>query len=158
MIPVQACHLVVSLCDPMDCSPPGSSVHRILQTILERVAIPFSRGSSQPRDLNQVSWIASGFFTIKIHPLPPAPYPQVLHSWIQPIMDGKYLGKNSRKFQKAKLEFVTHQQLFTQHLHGKFSSGHRTGKSQFSSQSQRRAMPKNVQTSAQLHSSHTLVK
>ena len=38
-------------CDPMDCSPPGSSVHGILQTrILEWEAIPSSRGSSQPRD------------------------------------------------------------------------------------------------------------
>ena len=37
-------------------------------------------------------------------------------------------------------------------------SGHRTGKSQFSFQFQRKAMPKNVQTTAQLHSSHTLVK
>ena len=35
-------------------------------------------------------------------------------------------------------------------------SGHRTGKGQFSFQSQRKAMPKNVQTTAQLHSSHTL--
>ena len=41
---------------------------------------------------------------------------------------------------------------------GKLSSGHRTGKSQFSFQSQRKAMTKNVQTTAQLHSSHTLVK
>ena len=41
---------------------------------------------------------------------------------------------------------------------GKHSSGHRTGKSQFSFQSQRKAMPKNVQTTAQLHSSHMLVK
>ena len=41
---------------------------------------------------------------------------------------------------------------------GKLSSGHRTRKSQFSFQSQRKAMPKNVQTTAQLHSSHTLVK
>ena len=40
----------------------------------------------------------------------------------------------------------------------KFSSGHRTGKGQFSLQSQRKAMPKNVQTTAQLHSSHTLVE
>ena len=40
---------------------------------------------------------------------------------------------------------------------GKFSSGHRTGKGQFSFQSQRKAMPKNAQTTAQLHSSHTLV-
>ena len=39
-----------------------------------------------------------------------------------------------------------------------FSSGHRTGKGQFSFQSQRKAMPKNAQTTAQLHSSHTLVK
>ena len=41
---------------------------------------------------------------------------------------------------------------------GKLSSGHRTGKGQFSFQSQRTAMPKNVQTTAQLHSSHILVK
>ena len=41
---------------------------------------------------------------------------------------------------------------------GRLSSGHRTGKGQFSFQSQRKAMPKNAQTTAQLHSSHTLVK
>ena len=41
---------------------------------------------------------------------------------------------------------------------GKLSSGHRTGKSQFSFQPQRKAMPKNAQTTAQLHSSHRLVK
>ena len=41
---------------------------------------------------------------------------------------------------------------------GKLSSGHRTGNSQFSSQSQIKAMPKNVQTTTQLHSSHTLAK
>ena len=40
---------------------------------------------------------------------------------------------------------------------GKLSSGHRTGKGQFSFQSQRKAMPTNAQTTAQLHSSHTLV-
>ena len=41
----------LTLCDPMDCRPPGSSVHGILQArILEWVAVPFSRGSSQPRD------------------------------------------------------------------------------------------------------------
>ena len=39
-------------CNPMDCRPPGSSVHGILQAkILEWVAIPFSRESSQPSDL-----------------------------------------------------------------------------------------------------------
>ena len=41
----------LTLCDPMDCSPPGSSVHGILQArILEWVAMPFSRKSSQPQD------------------------------------------------------------------------------------------------------------
>ena len=49
---------------------------------------------------------------------------------------------------------------WTQHVtkFGKLSSGHRTGKAQFSFQSQRKPMPKNAQTTAQLHSSHTLVK
>ena len=43
--------LCLTLCDPVDCSPPGSSVHGILQArILEWVAISFSRGSSRPRD------------------------------------------------------------------------------------------------------------
>ena len=47
-----------TLCNPVDCSPPGSSVHGILQArILEWVAISFSRGSSQPRDQTQVSRI-----------------------------------------------------------------------------------------------------
>ena len=41
---------------------------------------------------------------------------------------------------------------------GKLSSGHRTGKGQLSSQSQRKAMPKNVQTTTQLYSSHMLAK
>ena len=56
-------------CDSMDCSPPGSSVHGILQArILEWVALSFSRGSSWPRDrthVSCVSWIASKFFTTK---------------------------------------------------------------------------------------------
>ena len=57
--------LYLTLCDPMDCSPPGSSVHGILQArILECVAIPFTRGSSWPRDWTLVSCIAGRFFTI----------------------------------------------------------------------------------------------
>ena len=49
----------------MDCGPPESSVHGILQTaILEWVAIPFSRASSQPRDRTQVSCVAGIFFAI----------------------------------------------------------------------------------------------
>ena len=57
----------VRLCDSVDCSPPGSSVHWIfLEQILEWVAIPSSRGSSQPRDWTQVSCIscmAGRYFT-----------------------------------------------------------------------------------------------
>ena len=43
----------LTLYDPMDCSPPGFSVHGILQArILELIAIPFSKGSSPPRESN----------------------------------------------------------------------------------------------------------
>ena len=49
-------HLCLTPCEPLDCSPPGSSVHGILQAeILEWVAVPFSRESSQPRDRTWVS-------------------------------------------------------------------------------------------------------
>ena len=48
-----------TLCDPMDCSSPGSSVHRILQArILEWVGMPSFRASSQPRDQTCVSYIS----------------------------------------------------------------------------------------------------
>ena len=58
---VQSCP---TLGDPMDSSLPGSSVQGILQArILEWVAVPFSRGSCQPRDRTQVSRIAGSFFT-----------------------------------------------------------------------------------------------
>ena len=57
----------LTLCNPMDCSPPGSSVHRILQArIVEWIAIPFSRGSCLPKDRTRVSCISSiagRFFT-----------------------------------------------------------------------------------------------
>ena len=54
-----------TLRDPMDYSPPGSSVHGILQAkILQWVAIPFFRGSAQPRDWTWVYRIADRFFTI----------------------------------------------------------------------------------------------
>ena len=59
---VQSC---LTLCDPMDCSLPGSSVHGILPArVLEWVAISFSRGSSQPRDRTQVSHIVGRGFTV----------------------------------------------------------------------------------------------
>ena len=66
---VQSLQLCLTLCDPMDCSPPGSSVHGILQArILEWVAISFSRRPSQPRDGTHVSCtspaLAGGFLLL----------------------------------------------------------------------------------------------
>ena len=55
----------LTLCDPVDCSPPGSFIHGILQArILEWVATSFSRGSSRPRDRTQVSCIAGRHFNL----------------------------------------------------------------------------------------------
>ena len=63
-IVVLVAQLCPTLCDPMDCSPPGPSVHEIFQArILEWVAISFSRGSSQPRDQTRVSCTTGRFFT-----------------------------------------------------------------------------------------------
>ena len=53
-----------TLCNPMDCSPPGSSVHGISQVgILEWVALSCFRGSSQPKDQTHFSCLAGGCFT-----------------------------------------------------------------------------------------------
>ena len=66
---IKGCVALVTLscpipCDPMHCTPLGSSVHGILQArILEWVAMPFSRGSSSPRDQTWVSCMAGSFFT-----------------------------------------------------------------------------------------------
>ena len=65
-IPAKLLHSYPTLCNSMDCSPPGSSVHVFLQArTLKWVAITFFRGSSQPRDRTyvfSVSHIISGFF------------------------------------------------------------------------------------------------
>ena len=61
---VLAAQSCLILCDLMDFSPPGFSVHGISQArIMEWVAISLSRGSSRPRDQTQVSHIAGRFFT-----------------------------------------------------------------------------------------------
>ena len=71
--------LCPTLCDPMDCSPPGSSVHGISQaSMLEWVTISSSRGSSQPRDRTHVSCIGRWIlyhWSIEEAPLPPTPTP-----------------------------------------------------------------------------------
>ena len=62
MLVTQSC---LTLCNPMNCSPPGSSVHGILQArILEWFTISFSRVSSWPRDWTCVSCIAGRCFTV----------------------------------------------------------------------------------------------
>ena len=69
-----------TLCDPVDCSPPGSSIHGILQArILEWIAFSFSKGSSQPGDwtlVSCISCIADGFFTTEP--------PRKLPNWLCP--------------------------------------------------------------------------
>ena len=61
---LQSC---LTLCDPMNCSLPGSSAHGILQArMLEWVAISFSRGSSWPRSRTRVSCIAGRFFITEL--------------------------------------------------------------------------------------------
>ena len=60
---IQSC---LTLCDPMDCSPLGTSVYGVTSgKNTEWVAMPFSRGSSQPRDWTQVSCTAGRFFAIR---------------------------------------------------------------------------------------------
>ena len=56
-----------TLCSPRDCSPPGSSVHGILQArTLEWVAMPSARASSRPRDQTRISFTESGLFPSEV--------------------------------------------------------------------------------------------
>ena len=65
-VEVLVTQLCPTLCDPMDCGPPGFFVLGILQArILEWAVIPFFRGSSQFRDQTCISCIAGRFFTIR---------------------------------------------------------------------------------------------
>ena len=67
----------LTLCDPTDCSPSGSSVHGILHAwTLEWAAISFSKGSSWPRDWTQIANIAGRFFTAE----PPGKTPICYHN------------------------------------------------------------------------------
>ena len=68
-VPAEALQLGLTLCDPVDCSLIDSSVHGILQVRTpEWVAIPFSKGSSQPRDPTWVSLIENRFFFLPSEP------------------------------------------------------------------------------------------
>ena len=168
----------LTLCNPMDCSPPGSSVHGIFQArVLEWVTMPSSRGSSQSGDQTQVSCIAGGFFTVwatrrKVLPDPDNHNGVVTHlepdilecdvkwalgtSTMNKVRGGD--GIPAELFQILKDDAVLKCCTRYASKFGKLSSSHRTGKGQFSFQSQKKAMPKNAQTTTQLHSSHTLAK
>ena len=79
----------LTLCDPMDCSPPGSSVHGILQArILEWVATSFSRESSWPRDWTEVSHIAGRCFNLWATREAPSPIPNSLskHTYLSGLI------------------------------------------------------------------------
>ena len=76
--------LCLNLCEPVNCSPPGSSVHRILLArILEWVAMPSSRGSSQPRDQTCVSCIGR-WVLYHYHHLG-SPSRCILHYFVSPL-------------------------------------------------------------------------
>ena len=81
MLVAQSCP---TLCDPMDCSPLGSSGQGILQgRTLEWEAILFSKGSSQPRDQTQIFYTADRFFATPNRHLQTAPW---LHSCLSPTV------------------------------------------------------------------------
>ena len=83
-----------TLCDPIDCSPPGSSVHGILEArILEWVAVPSSRGSSQPWDQTRVSRITGRFFSIWA-PKEALLYPMYFYSYLVIIHDIIYVNED----------------------------------------------------------------
>ena len=95
--------LCPTLCDSMNCSPPGSFVHGILQVrILEWVAMPFSRGSSQPRDrtlVSQVSCIGRQVLYNQCHlgcprPIPSAYYKATVSKNVQKQADQCSIKKN----------------------------------------------------------------
>ena len=79
---VKSLQLCPTLCDPMDCSLPGSSVHGILQArIVEWVTMPSSRGSSRRKDqtcLSYISWVGRQFLYQEWH-LESAPHPSGIH-------------------------------------------------------------------------------
>ena len=76
---LQSC---LTLCDPMDCSPPGSSVHGILQArILEWVAMLFFRGATWPRDRTHLSYVYLHRQASSL-PLSPPGKPFILLTWL----------------------------------------------------------------------------
>jgi len=90
-----------TFCDPMDCSPPGSSVYGIFQArILEWAAISFSRGSSWPRDRTLITCIAGRFFTAEPQGKPLVPSPNLLlphNIWTKEPSTNQHQRENTNK-------------------------------------------------------------
>ena len=100
---VQSC---LTLCDPMDCNPPHSSVHRIRQArILEWVVIPFPRGSSQPRD-----WTWSPAWQVDSWPLSHqgSPGDQTRQAFLGPIKAWGLHPKSNEKPLKVQRNIIAH--------------------------------------------------
>ena len=161
-------------CESESCSVLSNFiVHGILQArILEGVAFPFSRGSSPPRSP-----------ALQVDSLPAEPQGKPkntrvgslgLLQWIFPTQESNQGHLHSRwilyqlSYQGSPgipaevSQILKHDAVKVMHsvYHHilKFSGGHRTGKGQFSFQSQRKALPKNVQTTTKLHLFHRLAK
>ena len=106
LVVVLATQCCPTICDLRYRSPPGSSVHRILQArILEWVTIPFSRGSFQARDQTQVSCIASGFFTEPLQFNTEPILVQLNHSVPQQINQSRLLKANTLTFKSLLLYY-----------------------------------------------------
>ena len=97
----------LTLCDPMDCSPPGSSVHGIFQArIPEQVAVPFFRGSSQSRDWTHVTHIVGRFLTIW------ATKGDAMWDRISDLWWMCNINKNQIFVMHSSLQFLSHVQIF----------------------------------------------
>ena len=98
--------LCPTLCDPMDCSLPGFSVHGIFQAIvLEWAAIAFSRGSSRPRDWTRVSCIVNRHFTIWAtrERRPSKKKKPIISTWMKKAFYSRLLQKPSWAFQHEEI-------------------------------------------------------
>ena len=145
-------------CNPIDCSTPGFPVHHQLlefaQIHVHRVgdaiqpSHPLSSPSPPSLNLSQhqglFQWVSSSHQVANVLEF------QLKHQ-CQRILIRRYVDTwNWHYLWKCCIQYAS--------KFGKLTRGHRTQKIQFSFQSQRKAMPKNAQTTAHLHSSHTLVK
>ena len=99
----------LTLCDPMNCSLLGSSVHGTLQArILEWVAISFSRGSSQPRDQTQVSCIVADSL-----PSEPPGKPLINKQVLLTVLEAR----------KSKIKLLTESECLVRRTHFQFIDG-----------------------------------